>query len=99
MRDLVDDVDADLANVDIRGERKLRGPRALVVVSANRERGSDITQAIEHFCATDVARVDDEIGPAERLDRLRPNQAVRVRDHPDLDRRTAAPGERARHNG
>src|SRR5262245_21624707 len=99
MRDLVDDVDANLADVDVRSERQLCGPRALVVVSANRERGSDVTQVIEHLCATDVAGVDDEIGPAERLERLRPKKAVRIRDHPDLDRRTAARDERAPHRG
>ena len=61
MRDLVDDVESDRANVDLRGERQLRGPDAPVVVSTNRERGSDITQAIEHFYVADVASVDDEI--------------------------------------
>ena len=99
MRDLVNNVDADIADLDVRGDRQLRGPGAVVVVSANCERRSDVTQTIQNLRGADVARVNDEIGPAERLERLGPKQAVGIRDHPDPDRRPAARSERAPHRG
>jgi hypothetical protein len=48
MRDLVDDVDADVSDLDVHGEREFRGPDTLVVVSTNGDRESDVTQAIQH---------------------------------------------------
>ena len=99
MRNLVDDVNADSADLDVRGDRKVRGPGGLVVIAADRECGSHVTQTIQQLWIADVARVNDDIGSAERRERLGPKQSVGIRDHPDPDRRSAAPYERAPHRG
>ena len=71
---------------------------AAVDVAAHGDHGRELAELLEHVAAADVARVQDHVGARERLDRLRPDEAVRVGDDPDGQLRAtgAAPPGRAR---
>src|SRR5438552_13931432 len=99
MRDLVEHVEAELADLEARGERQPRRPASPVVVTANGERGRDGTKGFDHLRVPDVPRVNDEIRPAERFERLRAEQPVGIRDDTHPDPPATARGERALHAG
>src|SRR5262249_11017187 len=81
--DVVDHVDSmhpDLNHV-IGG--KSGRPRTLVIVAPDRANGGDGPKRIENGGCADVATVDDEIAPAQLLDRLGADETMRVGDHTD----------------
>jgi len=65
------------------------GPAGAVVVAAHHGERRDVRQRIEHAIVpvgprTDVAGVDEMLAACQRRQRLRPQQAVRVGNQPDL---------------
>lgn len=64
------------------GER--HRPDAAVVVAADGGQRRDLPQCLEHLGRADVAGVEDVSNALERGERLGPDEAVSVGDHPDV---------------
>ena len=60
---------------------KLRSPCTLVVIAPDSANGGDSPKRVENCERADVSTMHDEITSAELLDRLGPDEAVRVGDH------------------
>ena len=83
--EVVQQVEGQRSDLGHLGRRERVGPRAPVDVPAHRGDGCERTQRLQHLAPADVARVEDVRAAAQRVERLRPHEAVRVRD--DADRR------------
>ncbi len=79
--DVVQDVEQEFADFDDLGRRQGYGPRSNIDIAADRKRRCNLGQRRQHLRISDVAGMDDEIAPAQRRERLRPDQAVGIGDH------------------
>ena len=77
-RQIVKDVYQVTADLDDVVCWKVASPAALVVVTAYRVNRRDRLERAQDGRVTDVATVNDEVRVPERLDRLRPNQAMGI---------------------
>ena len=58
--------------------RQCIGPAARVVIPTHGNHGSQGTQGFKHLRRSDIPGMNDQVGFAERPDRFRPQEAVRV---------------------
>ena len=80
LTEIVQNVDGDALYLDhVRFGQPSR-PRFFVDVASDRRQGSKRCEFFEDLGLADVARMDDVIRPAKRVDRFRPKQPVRVGD-------------------
>jgi len=77
---VVYNADAQVAELDGFNLAQRVGPVAEVVVAANRGDGSKQGELAQNPRVADVARVHDEIAPAQDIDRSGSQQPMRVRD-------------------
>ena len=66
--------------------RYRRSPCAAVIVAAHHIHRRNRSQRLQHAGIADIARMDNAIDPGQRFQRLRPEQAVRVRNESDAHR-------------
>ena len=72
-----------VAGCDKLGQRQRRSPASLVDIPADDMKGRNRAEPIDHLGFADVAGMDNHVGPAKRIERLRPQQAMRIRDDAD----------------
>ena len=89
LREVVDRVEQHVAEWQQRGGRQSLGPGAMIVVAAYGGQRRDRRQCLEDRRIADVAGMHDVIGAAHKVERLRTEQAVRVRNQGDAH---ASPG-------
>jgi hypothetical protein len=68
------------AQRDKLGHGQRRSPASLVDVPAHDMRGRNFAKPVDHLRFADVAGVDNHVRPAERVEGLRPQQPVGIRD-------------------
>src|SRR5205807_725006 len=78
--DIVQHVKCVSGGVDPRGHRQALRPVAVVDVAAHHVQRRERAQRREHLGPADVARVDDEVRAAQRIERLRAQKPVRIGD-------------------
>jgi hypothetical protein len=81
---VVQKVETMIEHVDDLGQRQRTAPWTAIVVTAHCLCGCDTTQPLEHILRADVARMNDQIDPRQRGERLFAQEPVRVRDDPNL---------------
>lgn len=64
-------------------ERDRARPLGAIVVAAHRMRRCDFVEPVQHLGTAYVAGMHDKIGTTQRVERLFPQQPVRVGDHAD----------------
>ena len=85
LRNVVQHMEHEPADLHIGCRRKGTCPVRLVDVPAHHEGGSKLAKRIEHVGRPDVTSVDDEIRSLQRSNRLGPNEPVGVGDDADED--------------
>ena len=80
---IMNHVDVDGADFSDFPMRQLLGPGTFVIVSPNSDNWCDAPQRVEHFSTANIAGMEDQINPTQRLDRLRAQQAVGIGDDTD----------------
>ena len=83
LRQIVEHVDTEAADLDHLGLMQPARPRAFVDVPANRCDGRNLRQFVENLRSTDIAGVNDVLRNAQRLERLRTKQPVGIGDDAD----------------
>ena len=77
-REVVKDQDRVPANFDQVLRREAVRPTAPVVIAADRANRRKCPEHLQDDRVTDVTAMNDEVRAAERIKRLRPNQAVGI---------------------
>lgn len=80
LREIVQHEDGNAGDLDEFGFGQFAGPRRLVDIAADGGNGRDGRELIEDFGSANVSGVNDALRSAQRLQCLRPKQAVSVRD-------------------
>jgi len=62
---------------------KAVGPRTMVIISSDRSDWSDRSEGLQNGMVTDVATMNNQVRVAERLERLWPDQPMRIGDDTD----------------
>ena len=75
-----------LADLDKLAHGQRRCPVAMIDVPTNHMSGCDVFKPIDQLRLTDVAGVDDQVRPAERVDGFGPQQPVGIRNDADNER-------------
>lgn len=70
--------------------RKLLRPRVRIDVPAHGVHRSDRSKLIEHSRRADITRMNDQLAPAQCLQRIAPHYAVRIRNQTDQAAHPAA---------
>ena len=70
--DVVQEIELVIAGGDDRGRRQARRPRPGIDVATNRERRSNASELFDQAGRSDVAGMDDQIGPTQFREGLRP---------------------------
>ena len=83
LRQVVDRVDPDFAELHELAVAQCIGPGTAVVVAAHRGDRRDARELRQYAGIADVAAVHDRVAAAQERQCLRPQQAVRVRDQAD----------------
>ena len=78
LRDVMQNIDGDVVNLEHRGVSQSVGPRAFVVVATHNGDWSQISEPFDDFRVSNVARVNNKIAAAEKGDRLWPQEAMGV---------------------
>jgi hypothetical protein len=88
LRHVVKNVDKYLAHLkNCRSGYRLR-PSAVVVVAPDHGKRGERLERFQYVSTANVSGVNDEIAAAEKLDGLRAQEAVSVRDEPDARQET-----------
>jgi len=91
LRQIVQHVDRNSADLDHLGLRQLTGPRPRVDISADGGEGREVRQFRQNLRCANVSRVNNVCGAAQGLDPFRTQQAVGVGDDADQDGRSQFP--------
>ena len=86
LRKIVQHVNGDAVELDHFRLRQLARPRPLVDVAANGGHGSNGCKLVENFRIAHIAAVNDLLRSAQRFERFRPQQSVRIGNDADKDR-------------
>ena len=78
LRQIMQDVDFMTVNFDDVVGGKTARPGAYVVIAAYGSDGRDASEHIQNRWIADVAAMNDEVGVAQRVKRLRPNQTMGI---------------------
>ena len=81
--EIVQHIDANAAQLKHLSFRQLARPRGFVDVATDGGDGSDGGKLFEDFRRADISGMNDVCGPAQRLNSLGAQQAVRVGDDAD----------------
>lgn len=82
LREVVNNVNGNLAKLQHLGLRKLGSPGSVVVVAAHRRNGGKLGELFDYSHVTNVARMNDEVATTKRLNCLGAEQPVGVGDQP-----------------
>src|SRR5262249_53079971 len=83
IRKIVQHVEGPLVELHVFRAWQFPGPWARVDVSADRDSRGDLPKPIEHLGIADIPGMNDEPGPTQCGQRLRSQQAMRVRNNAD----------------
>ena len=84
LREVVQDIETVRTRLDDLRQRQRLPPGAAIVVAAHGMRRRKLAQLLQDRRVADVARMDDEVATAKRIDRFGAQESVRIGDHPDL---------------
>lgn len=82
---VVDEMNRCIADMKRQRFRQVVDPRARVVVAANRGDGRKFVECVEDSGIADIAGVNDVLGAAQRIERLRAHEVVGIGDDADAD--------------
>jgi hypothetical protein len=82
LREIVNDVNEDFADVEHVCLGEAGGPGTLVVVAAHGGNRSELSKLVNYVGVTDVASVNDEVATAKSVQRLGAEQSMGVGDQP-----------------
>ena len=81
--EIVQDVQAEIANLHDFSYGKLLGPGGRINVAAHGVNRGDSAQAWQDFFGSDVSGMNDDVGTCQRLQSFGAEQAMRIRDDSD----------------
>ena len=85
LSEIVNDVNANLADVEDLCFTQRNGPSAIVVVAAYGGNGSELGKLLNYPGVADIARVNDEVAAAKDIQRLGAEHSMRVGDQSDAE--------------
>ena len=88
LRQIVQHINGNAAELDNLSFRQLPCPRPSIDIAANRRHGRNRRELLKNLRRANVSCVNDVLGPAQRLQRLRTKQPVRVGDDADQNGRS-----------
>jgi hypothetical protein len=97
--DVVEHIDGNTVYPKHLGLRDRFGPFTFVVVATHDRDWSEILERLNHSGVANVARVNDEIAAAKKLDRLGPQEAVSIRDESNTRHRVVRRSLRQQFSG
>lgn len=80
---VVQNVNADPAQLQVESQRQLTGPRSTIIIPAHCLHRGDGAQSRYHLDSADVAGMNDALHPGKRLHRFRSKEPVSIRDQSD----------------
>jgi hypothetical protein len=93
LRKIVNDMDANLTDLDQFRFRQRVGPCTPVVIAAHCRDRRNAREFVNDHRIADIAGVDDEITTAQEVDGLWPEKVMRIRNEADTRRSAQVPSD------